>query len=75
MKNPCYDEATKTGCPKRCGGCSVNCPKWAEYCKERNERYDKNLEETKVMRSIYESRYCNQSAYRKERVRKRHKMF
>lgn len=40
MDNPCYNKATKTGCPRRAPGCAVNCPEWAEYTKERESVYD-----------------------------------
>lgn len=39
MDSPCYDKKTKTDCPRRCGGCAVNCPEWAAYVAERNELY------------------------------------
>lgn len=39
MTNPCYNERTKTDCPDRKAGCAGNCPKWAEYEKNRNEGY------------------------------------
>lgn len=39
MKNPCYNKQTKTDCPRRCAGCAINCPDWAEYVKKRAERY------------------------------------
>ena len=39
MKNPCYNKQTKTDCPRRCAGCAINCPDWAEYVKERDARY------------------------------------
>lgn len=40
MKNPCYDPATKTGCPARRPGCAVDCPDWAEYVDERDKVYN-----------------------------------
>lgn len=39
MKNPCYDSVTKTGCPARRPGCSVDCVEWAEYVEERDRIY------------------------------------
>lgn len=39
LKSPCYDASTKTDCPRRCGGCQVNCPDWDAYLKARDEEY------------------------------------
>lgn len=39
MKRPCYDPITHTDCPRRCGGCAVNCPEWAKYVSERDKEY------------------------------------
>lgn len=39
--NPCYDRKTKTDCPNRCAGCSLNCSEWEAYAKERNDEYAK----------------------------------
>ena len=41
MKSPCYNESTKTDCPKRVAGCHVNCPEWAIYIDKRNEEYER----------------------------------
>lgn len=41
MTSPCYDEKTKTDCPRRHAGCAVDCPKWADYIKERDEMYER----------------------------------
>lgn len=75
MKNPCYDETTKTSCPKRCAGCSINCEEWAKYTEERSERYKDNLEKSYVRSSVYGTRYNHKPSYRKERARKGHKVW
>ena len=41
MKNPCFNEETRTDCPKRRAGCAVDCPEWAAYEKERNAEYER----------------------------------
>ena len=43
MKCPCYDELTKTDCPRRKAGCAINCPEWAEYVEARNKAYEENI--------------------------------
>lgn len=43
MKNPCFDENTKTDCPRRGKGCSVGCPEWTKYVKERDISYQKRM--------------------------------
>lgn len=40
MKNPCYDEKTKTDCPKRYPGCHSKCNDWQEYLIARSVIYD-----------------------------------
>jgi hypothetical protein len=37
VRHPCYDEATKTDCPKRKAGCRSNCSDWKKYEKAREE--------------------------------------
>lgn len=39
MKNPCYNEETKTDCPRRAKGCFAGCPDWQKYRDERAKRY------------------------------------
>lgn len=39
MKNPCYDMNTQSDCPDRHVGCAVNCTKWNEYIKLREDEY------------------------------------
>lgn len=40
MKNPCYDEKTKTECSKRRVGCRSECAEWQDYLVERGRIYD-----------------------------------
>lgn len=49
MKNPCFNEETRTDCPKRCAGCAVNCPEWAAYVKERDAEYERRKIESDVV--------------------------
>lgn len=39
MNSPCYDSINRIDCPDRKAGCAVNCPKWADYVKARDEEY------------------------------------
>lgn len=39
IPRPCYDEATKTDCPRRHCGCAVDCKEWADYVEKREEMY------------------------------------
>lgn len=50
MKNPCFNEETRTDCPKRCAGCAVNCPDWAKYVEERNAEYARRQEQAEIDR-------------------------
>lgn len=50
MKNPCYNEATKTDCPDRHSGCGATCEKWAAYVVERDAEYDKRHREAAEQR-------------------------
>lgn len=43
MKNPCFNQDTKTDCPRRKEGCSVDCPEWAKYVAERDISYKERL--------------------------------
>ena len=38
-KAPCYNDETKTDCPRREAGCHSHCEKWKEYEALRNEEY------------------------------------
>lgn len=48
MKNPCYNEQTKTDCPKRSQSCRLDCPKWAAYLIERDKEYERRRIEAPV---------------------------
>lgn len=52
---PCYDEATKTDCPRRHGGCAIDCPEWAEYVKKRDEANRKRYAESNANSVISDS--------------------
>lgn len=52
MKNPCFNEETRTDCPKRKGGCAVDCPEWAAYVKERDAEYKRRQEQAEIDRII-----------------------
>lgn len=53
MDSPCYDVERKIDCPRRCAGCSVECPDWAKYVAERDADYDKRLAESTAKTSYY----------------------
>lgn len=36
---PCYDRVNKKDCPERCENCHADCPRWAEYVKDRDKEY------------------------------------
>lgn len=55
-KNPCYDTETRTDCPKRHGGCQLDCSEWDEYVKKRNTEYDKKFTQNEFNYAIYECR-------------------
>lgn len=52
MSHPCFDEKTKTDCPRRHAGCAVNCPEWAAWEKERAERYKQHARDLEADRAI-----------------------
>ena len=56
MKPPCFNEETRTDCPKRCAGCAVNCPEWAAYVKERDKEYEHRKVQADVACAIYNGR-------------------
>ena len=56
MKNPCFNEETRTDCPKRHAGCAVDCPDWAAYVKERDEEYARRKNLSAVNCAMYNSR-------------------
>lgn len=54
MNSPCYDVERKIDCPRRCAGCSVECPEWAAYVNERNDTYEKKVVENAARGSYYD---------------------
>lgn len=55
IESPCFDRKTKTDCPRRCAGCSVDCPEWNKYLKERDELYKKRKIESAANEPTYDS--------------------
>lgn len=55
LKTPCYDTKTKTDCPRRCAGCSVNCPEWAKYLKKRDELYRHRAIENDTLMAMFDN--------------------
>ena len=52
---PCYDEVTKTDCPRRHSGCAINCEEWHDYAKRRDEEYRRRLAESGANSAIISS--------------------
>lgn len=48
---PCFDEATRTDCPKRHVGCRAECPEWQAWEKVHAEE----TEEIRNKREAYDS--------------------
>lgn len=75
MSHPCFDEKTRTDCPRRHAGCAVNCPEWAAWEKEREEVYRKRAMELEADRAIIGNASDRADARRKkwmaERPRRR----
>jgi hypothetical protein len=70
---PCYDRKTKTDCPRRCGGCQVDCPDWKDYCEERQKVYDKRLSDFHANSIISENSYdAHMKRVKKEQRMKRY---
>lgn len=55
-KVPCYNEETKTDCPRREAGCHSHCEKWKEYEALRNEEYRQRRIKYEAASVISESR-------------------
>lgn len=51
-QSPCFDEKTRTDCPKRCVGCKTSCPAWAEWliihAREKDEIRRKKYQDSEV---------------------------
>lgn len=56
IKAPCYNETTKTDCPKRAVGCHERCEAWRKYEKLRDEEYRQRQIEREAKGAIYEHR-------------------
>lgn len=39
MTHPCFNAETHTDCPRRHGGCAIDCPDWAKYSAEMAKEY------------------------------------
>lgn len=71
---PCFDEATRTDCPRRCVGCRADCQEWQAWEKVHAEE----TEEIRNKREAYdrvENFLSNQNrrvqmATRRERMRR-----
>lgn len=49
-KSPCYDETTRTDCPKRHVGCRAECPEWQAWERVHAEE----TEEIRIKREAYD---------------------
>ena len=56
MKPPCFNEETRTDCPKRHAGCAVNCPDWAKYVEARDAEYERRKQETAITSAMLDRR-------------------
>jgi hypothetical protein len=65
MSHPCFDEKTRTDCPRRHCGCAVDCPDWAAYQKEREESYKKRARELEADRAIIDGNVKRATANQK----------
>lgn len=72
MKNPCYDERTKTDCAERCAECAASCQKWKAYEAARNTEYEARAIGAAAEASTYHLYYrkLKQSICDRSRVRK-----
>lgn len=75
MKPPCFDEKTKTDCPRRKPGCGATCEKWQEYMVEREKVYEARKNLCEIGASIKESYFTNRDAYLRRKTRERHRRF
>jgi hypothetical protein len=76
IESPCYDTKTKTDCPRRCEGCAINCPEWAEYVEKRDEARRKRYAESSANSAIVNSHMSHSDRRQKRdiagRTRRRH---
>lgn len=54
--SPCFDEATRTSCSRRCAGCSAECPEWAAYVEQRNQEYAERAARAEATSDYFEVR-------------------
>lgn len=69
LENPCYDTKTKTDCPRRCGGCQLNCPEWKAYEVKRAELYRKRTVQYQANSVIEENKFDAHAKFVKKRER------
>lgn len=55
IKNPCFDERTKTSCPNRHSGCAMGCEKWDAYVRKRDQEYKRRFVESEAKHLSYET--------------------
>ena len=71
---PCFDEATRTDCPKRHVGCRADCPEWQAWEKVHAEETDeiRNKREAydRVENFLSNQNRRVQMATRRERMRR-----
>ena len=41
VQSPCFDRLNKIDCPERSENCHNDCPRWAEYVKDRDKEYQR----------------------------------
>lgn len=51
MKQPCEKD-----CPRRRGGCAVDCPDWAKYVEQRTKDFARRLQEADIATAVCEGR-------------------
>lgn len=69
IDNPCYDSETKTDCPRRCGGCQVDCPEWKEYEAKRAELYRQRAVQYRANSIIKDIKYERHDKFLKKKQR------
>lgn len=69
LESPCYDVKTKTDCPRRCGGCQINCPEWKAYEVKREELYRQRRIDFQANSVIGDSRHQGHIKYVKKQQR------
>lgn len=68
-KSPCYDEKTRTDCPRRHAGCAATCPEWAKYDEYRKSVYKERQNNSLVDSVIKESIFDSQAERAKRKLR------